>query len=157
MLLNCQQSIYHRHGNGMMIRVATDPITSWFIDHYLSWQHERHALAPMAEFARYLETSDKSLNHWANGRNKPSYTSAVKICIKLHDYSLLDLLGYDAKSVDEVSIDFLPPELRDRLRLALLDLATTSRTRSIHPDSPEAIELSVATLKRYGFTVTKIE
>lgn len=114
-------------------------------------------LASMAEFARYLNVSEKALNHWAVGRNKPSYANAVKICVKLNDYSLLDLLGYQPDSVDEVSIDFLPPEIRDRLRLALLDLAKAFRTRSIQPDSPAAAELSISTLKKYGFTVTKIE
>lgn len=140
-----------------MIRMNTDPISAWLLEKYLDWQRQRHKAASMAEFARHLDVGKNSLNHWVNGHRRPSYASSVKICVRLHDYSLLDLLGYTAEAPDEASIDFLPPALRDPFRLALIELATTFRNRSIYPDSPEAGDLARSTLKRFGFTVTEIE
>lgn len=139
----------------MMVCVSKNPVKTWFMNRYLDWQRD-NGRAPLKAFARFLRVSDKSLNHWMGGRNRPSYSMAVKICTQLNDYSLLDLLEFELSDV-EASIDFLPSDMRERLRLALLEIGETLITRSIQPESTEAAEISTSVLKKYGFRVTEIE
>lgn len=136
-------------------RVENKTVSNWFITKYLDWQRENQELNSMAEFARFLGVGDKALNTWMNGRNNPSYKKALIICERLDDFSLIDLLGYPrpASGVSDVPIDSLPPQLQEKLSAALEEIEQTLKTRSIQPDTPEGLEISLSVLQKFGFSV----
>ena len=135
---------------------APTSTSTWIMSKFLDWQRDRGSLASLAEFARYLEVGDKSLNTWIKGRNNPTYKTAVKICKKLNDFSLLGILGYSQP--DGVFIPAsLPSELQERLRLALGEISTTIKAKSLDPESDEALKLTSSILERYGLaTISSI-
>lgn len=131
--------------------------SAWFITKYLDWQKENQTLNSMAEFSRFLGVGDKAMNTWVNGRNNPSYKTAIKICSRLNDYTLLDLLGYPRPESESIPLASLPPELRERLRSALLEIEATLKERSIQPDSPAGAVISASVLQKFGFIINSME
>jgi len=121
--------------------------SSWLMSKYLDWQRDMGVLASMAEFARFLDVGEKALNTWINGRNNPSYKTVLKICKKLGDYTLLELLGYQRQSIP---FDFLPPEFLARLQSIDSEIKNTLRERAITEYSSEAEEVALEILEKYG-------
>jgi len=133
----------------------TTSTSTWLMNKYLDWQKERGALTPLAEFARFLEVGDKALSTWLNGRNNPSYKTAVKICKKLGDYSLLEILGYSPPVLDPKPLPFssLPPEFIKLLEEIDLEIAKTFRERGITEYSAEAESIAREIMEKYGANV----
>lgn len=136
--------------------VENGPVAKFFEKHYLKWQLE-FGRGSVEEFAKRLNISQGYLSQLLNGTRKGvGYKTALRISEKLNDYTLLDILGYKRPDTESIPLSSLPPELRERLRVALLEIEQTFKTRSIQPDSPEGLEISVSVLKKHGFTISDI-
>jgi len=136
--------------------VENGPVANYFEKHYLNWQLE-YGRGSVEEFAKTLKISQGYLSQLLNGtRMGVGYKTAARICETLNDHTLLDILGYPRLEIETVPLSSLPPELRERLREALLEIERTLKTRSIQPDSPEGLEISVSVLKKFGFSINDI-
>lgn len=118
---------------------------------------EHGRLPFVKEWAVVLNVNDKSLSQWMNGTRLIPQDKAYIICEKTEDYSLLEILDYPMPSSRAVPLESLPPELRERLRDALVEISETIRKRAINTESDMAAELSKDILEKYGFTVNSIE
>lgn len=127
-------------------------LSEWFEKKYLEWQliNGRKSLD---EFAKILRISRGYLSQILNGdKERIGYKSALIISDTLNDDSILDILGYSKPVSDSIKIplDSLPPLLQERLTAALEEIEETLKTRSIQPDSPEGLEISISVLKKFG-------
>jgi len=135
------------------------PLSEWFEKAFIRYQYEIGERASLDKFAALLGISRGYLSQLMNGDKKGmGRNTAIVICQKLNDFSLLDILGYARPQPEEIPIPFssLPPELQSLLRSALLEIEQTLRTRSIQPDSPEGLEISISVMKKYGFNFNSI-
>jgi len=87
-----------------------------------------------------------------NGKKSSvSLVLAYQIATKLGDFEILDILNYARP--DGIFIPAsLPSELQERLRLALGEISTTIKAKSLDPESDEAVKLSSDILGKYGLT-----
>ena len=128
-----------------------------FLDFQSLWL-ENHADFPFAkDWAAYLDINEKSLSAYMNGHRMITKEKAWVVCERVNDYSLLEILDYPQPRSRRIPLEELPPDLRERLRDALLELSTTLRKRSISSDSATAAELTRSILEKHGFTVNEIE
>jgi transcriptional regulator with XRE-family HTH domain len=129
-------------------------LSKWLEKKYLEWQLE-NGKASILEFSEYLDMSQSYVSQIMNStRETIGMKTAVKIANKLQDNSILDILGYSKLPSDSSNIPFdsLPPQLQEKLSGALEEIEQTLKTRSIQPDSPEGLEISVSVLKKFGFS-----
>lgn len=142
-----------------IVMFVKSPLSDWFEKALVKYQYEIGERVSLDEFAEYLGISQGYLSQLMNGARKGmGRNTAIVICQKLNDYSLLDILGYTRPQPEEIPIPFssLPPELQSLLRSALLEIEQTLRTRSIQPDSPEGLEISISIMRKYGFSFNSI-
>jgi transcriptional regulator with XRE-family HTH domain len=130
-------------------------LSKWLEKKYLEWQLE-NGKASILEFSEYLDMSQSYVSQIMNStRETIGMKTAVKIADKLQDNSILDILGYSKLPSDSANIPFdsLPPQLQEKLSAALEEIERTLKTRSIQPDSPEGLEISLSVLQKFGFSV----
>lgn len=132
-----------------------NPLADWFEKKYLEWQLA-NGRSSLDEFAKVLQISRGYLSQILNGdKEKIGYKSALIIAKTLKDDSLLELLGYSKPISDppDIPFDSLPPQLQEKLSAALEEIEQTLKTRSIQPDTPEGLEISLSVLQKFGFSV----
>lgn len=133
----------------------------WLRQKFLEFQSnwvESHSDFPFAkDWAAHLSVNEKSLSSYMNGHRIMPKEKAWSICESVNDYSLLEILDYPLPRSRAIPLESLPPELRERLRDALVEISATIRKRSINADSDLAAELSKEILERHGFIVNSIE
>jgi len=128
-----------------------------FLDFQSIWL-EDHADFPFAkDWAAYLGINEKSLSAYMNGHRMITKEKAWILCERVEDYSLLEILDYPLPRARRFPIEELPPDLRERLRDALVEISVMLKKRAINSDSDLAKELSSEILERHGFTVTSIK
>lgn len=128
-----------------------------FLDFQTSWL-ESHSDFPFAkDWAAYLDINEKSLSAYMNGHRMITKEKAWVVCERVNDYSLLEILDYPQPRSRRIPLEDLPPDLREHLRDALLELSTTLRKRAINSDSDIAAELTRSILEKHGFTVNVIK
>lgn len=124
------------------------------------YQYEIGERVSLDQFADYLGISQGYLSQLMNGARKGmGRNTALVICQKLNDYSLLDILGYARPQPDEMPVPFsaLPPELQSLLRSALLEIDQALKSAGAQADSAEALRISTEILKKHGLAVESVE
>ena len=126
-------------------------IADYFNRNYLKWQLA-NGRASIAAFAEYCFMSKGYMSGLMNGKKSSvSLVLAYQIATKLGDFEILDILNYARP--DGIFIPAsLPSELQERLRLALGEISTTIKAKSLDPESEEAVKLSSDILGKYGLT-----
>ena len=124
-------------------------IADYFNRNYLKWQLA-NGRASIAAFAEYCFMSKGYMSGLMNGKKSSvSLVLAYQIATKLGDFEILDILNYARP--DGIFIPAsLPSELQERLRLALGEISTTIKAKSLDPESDEALKLTSSILARYG-------
>jgi len=125
-------------------------VSDWFNRAFIIWQTGQTKRVSVTEFGEFLEKSQPTISAYLNGTRKPSFQSALAICKKLDDYSLLDILGYARPDQGSVPFESLPPELVSLLKSIDLEIEKTLRERGISKNSPEAESVSREILSKYG-------
>lgn len=131
-------------------------IGEYFNRNYLKWQLA-NGRASVAAFADYCFMSKGYMSGLMNGKKANlSLALAQQIAVKLNDYELLDILDYARP--DGIFIpSSLPSDLQERLRLALSEISTTIKAKSLDPDSAEAARLASEILEKYDLaTISSI-
>jgi transcriptional regulator with XRE-family HTH domain len=131
-------------------------VSDWFMQQYLAFLKAENSVKSLREFSAYLGVTDKALSTWMNGRNNPSYSTAVKISQRLEDFTLLDLLNYPRPAPADV-LSALPEPLRSSLVSALTEVDFELKTRGLTNDSPEAREIIKTAFSKHGFDLNVIE
>jgi transcriptional regulator with XRE-family HTH domain len=121
---------------------------------------EGHRLT-VTEFGRRVGVSQASISSWQHETRLPSREAALRVAKALNDYSILDLLGYTRPLEIQLStsfpqLDFLPPELSESLRSALLEIENELSTMGVLPGSKDAEEIAMVILSRHGWTRDKV-
>lgn len=125
-----------------------NPLAEYFEKNFLTWQLE-HGRSTVEAFAQFLGVSKGYMSGLMNGKKtQVSPALAFVIASRLDDYEILDILGYARP--DGIFIpSSLPSDLRERLRLALDEISSTIRQKSLDPESDEAIALVSETFAKY--------
>lgn len=128
-------------------------IKIWLLEKWHAWEVQSREKRSEAQFAQYLGVDKKALNHWMNGRNQPSFQSALKIAETTKAPEILSILGYSLPSgVADLS---LPPSLKSSFDTAVDEIERTYKARGITDlSSPEALQIAKEILKQHGWTVT---
>ena len=69
-------------------------VSNWFNEAFINYERKTGRRLSITEFGDYLGKTQPTISAYMNGTRKPSYESALEICRRLDDYSLLDILGY---------------------------------------------------------------
>ena len=102
-------------------------------------------------FAKIMDISPSYLSQLMNGINKGmSYEVANKICLKLNDWSLFDLLAYPKPP----EANQLPPDFKYRLENATNEVNRIFKERNLPSDTPEAEQIAIEIFERFGFKYT---
>jgi len=125
----------------------------WITKKYIEWRGDSRAT--ISEFAKYIGVTQPVMSDWMKRNGKiPSTKSVGKIAKKYPDiYEILEL----PSPVEQVPFSSLPTGLQEQIKSALFEIEEIMRTRSIQPDSPEGVELSVSVLKKHGFNIKSIK
>lgn len=130
-------------------------LSKWFEKKYLEWQLE-NGKASISEFAKFLGLSQGYASQLMNGtRTGMSMKAAQKVCEKLNDWSLYDLLGY--KKDNETNLDYLPESFRNRLEAASAEVERVLSERGLTGESPEAESIVIEIFEHFGFKYTDTE
>jgi len=130
-------------------------LSKWFEKKYLEWQLE-NGKASISEFSELLGFSQSYISQLMNGtRTGMSMKAAQKVCEKLNDWSLYDLLGF--KKDNETNLDYLPESFRNRLEAASAEAERVLSERGLTGESPEAEEIVIEIFERFGFKYTDTE
>ncbi len=132
------------------------PLSEWFEKALIRYQFEIGERVSLDQFADYLGISQGYLSQLMNGARKGmGRATAIVICQKLNDYSLLDILGYARPQPEEIPVPFssLPPELQSLLRAALLEIDQALKAAGAQASSAEALRISTEILKKHGLTI----
>ncbi len=136
------------------------PLSEWFEKAYIRYQYETGERASLDVFANFLGISRGYLSQLMNGDKKSvGRNTAIVICQKMNDFTLLDLLGYARPQPSElpIPISSLPPELQDLLRAATVEIEQALKNAGAQADSKEALKISISILKKHGFSIDSIE
>ena len=109
-------------------------LADYFERNYLDYQKNNGRLS-LTKWADVLRFSKSYLSQVMNGKNTSmSYHTARYVADVLHDYEILEILGYDLPAPDERAPFFgIPPELVAALKSA----RDTVATLGISDNSPE--------------------
>lgn len=122
--------------------------------HYMEWINAHGRVRPLGEFAEYIGMKRSRFGNYYNGlRERMDYQTALQISQQLGDFELLDILGYERPSAEDLLAEF-PPEWQDRLLAAINEYRSALVSRGIDKDSPEAEEIIKAAFERQGLNPT---
>lgn len=139
-----------------MIDMDFDP-NKWrrFIEaKFVEWRGETRS--SLSDFALECKVSPQVMSNWYLGKLKRRPLPDTYL-------PLIDFYGievYEALNLpipENNPLDQLPPEYRERLTTAVLEIAHELNARSLDSESPEAEEISRKILSKYGFTVNSVD
>ena len=119
----------------------------WIESHYLEYQM-KHGRMSIEAFAEYLGVTAPYLIQIMNGR-KPKIRkgTALMICDRLQDYSLLDILGYERP--EPVPMESVPPAIRSSIEAAAAEIqAEYDRLGITHVDD-NALKIALRILEKH--------
>jgi len=123
-------------------------LSNWFERVFIQFQVV-NGRSSLDRFAEHIGISRGYLSQLLNGtRTTVSRNTAVAICEKLSEYTLLDILGYARPEPKPVPFSSLPPEFVELLKTIDLEIEKTLRERSITEYSPEAEAVAFSILEK---------
>ena len=101
------------------------PVAKFLERKYIQWISECGEFHSQKDFAAFLEVEHSSFNRYYNGRRSDmEYQTALKICKKVRDFELLEILGYPPPSEEDL-LSILPPGRGASIRAALEEIKLT--------------------------------
>lgn len=132
-------------------------VKDWLNQRFAEWEKTQGGRQSYYAFARYLEVSQSGLSQWMTGGSVPAGDDLLAIAGKLGP-EIYDVMGLPRPNAEvqrlTVSFATLPPDLRQKLTNAIAEADQALREQRLRPDMPEARELVIVILKKWGFTYT---
>ncbi len=129
----------------------------WINQKFSAWEKAQGGRQSYYAFARFLGVSQSGLGHWMTGGAVPSGDDLLILADKLGP-DVYDSLGLPRPNAEArkvtVSFSSLPPDIRQRLTSALVEIERTQQQHNLKPDSPESRQAVIAILKKWGFSYT---
>jgi hypothetical protein len=129
-------------------------IQDWLNQKFNEWEKAQGRKQSYYAFARYLEVSQSGLGQWMVGSSTPGGDDLLNIASKLGP-EVYDVLGLPRPNaeVQRVTVSFasLPPDIRQRLTNAIVEADRALRQERMRPDSPEARQIVISILAKWGF------
>ena len=133
-------------------------LKDWLNEKFTDWEKEQGQRQSYYAFARYLEVSQSALAQWMMGSSVPTGEDLLSIASKLGP-EVYDALGAPRPTAESqrltVTFANLPPDLRQNLLHAVVEADRAIRQERLRPDTPEARQMVLAVLAKWGFEYTK--
>jgi transcriptional regulator with XRE-family HTH domain len=133
-------------------------LKDWLNQKFIEWEKAQGRSQSYYAFARYLEVTQSGLSQWMTGGSVPAGEDLLNLASKLGP-EIYDVLGTPRPGADakrmSVSLIALPADIRKRLTSALNEIEQNLRQQRLHPDSPEARQITLNVLSRWGFPFTE--
>lgn len=128
--------------NGFM-----ESVGDWIERKYLEWQI-KNGRSTVERFAEYLGVTGSYILQMMSGRKKSIRKgTALMICDRLNDYSLMDILGYERPEPEP--IESVPPVIRSQIDAAAAEIqAEFDRLNISHLDD-EALGIALRILEKH--------
>jgi hypothetical protein len=129
-------------------------LKEWFNQKFSEWEKTQARSQSYYTFARYLEVPQSGLSQWMTGGSVPSGEDLLNIASKLGP-EIYDVLGLPRPSAETKRTNFslvaLPSDIRKQLTSAVNEIEQNLRQKRLHPDSPEARQVTLTVLAKWGF------
>jgi transcriptional regulator with XRE-family HTH domain len=129
-------------------------IKDWLNQKFVEWEKKQGGRQSYYAFARYLEVSQSGLSAWMTGGGVPGGDDLIALAAKLGP-EVYDVLGLPRPSaeIQQVTVSFasLPPDLRQRLSSAIVEVDQTLRQQRLRPEDAAARPIVLAVLRKWGF------
>ena len=133
-------------------------VKDWLNQKFIDWEKAQGGRQSTYAFARYLEVGQSGLASWMSGNGAPGGEDLLSIANKLGP-EIYDVIGMPRPSAEAqrltVSINTLPPDIRDNLTRAVTEMDAAFRQERLRPDSADARRLAIEILAKWGFRYTK--
>jgi len=134
-----------------------ETIAQWLMKKYIEWITQEGSVQSQKAFADYLGIDRVVFNRYINGKRKDiNYRNAMQIARRVGDYEILDILGYERPSDDDLLKDF-PDELRESIVSALNDARSELVSKEITEGTSEAREIIITAFAKHGLSINVIE
>lgn len=127
--------------------------SKWLNTAFLKRQISEGERMNLNEFATFLGLKKAMVSHYMNGRNLPSYNSALLISEKLNDFEGMKILGFPIPR----DHSFLPADLRRRLDAAEEEVNRTLEERGLTGEMPDAETVTIEIFGKWGFKYVKTD
>lgn len=132
-------------------------VKEWFTQKFIAWENTQGGRQSYYAFARYLGVSQSGLGAWMNGDSAPGGEDLILIAGKLGP-EVYDVIGLPRPNaeVQRVTVSFasLPPDLRQRLTSAIVEIDQALREQRMRPEDAAARPVALAVLEKWGFRFT---
>lgn len=133
------------------------PVARWLEKKYIQWINEQGEVKNQEEFANYLGIDRVTFNRHYNGTVKRmELSTALKYAKKLNDFEILDILGYERPSEDDLLSGF-PPDIREALSASLSEARSELVRRGMTEGSAEALSIINTAFAKHGLKINFIE
>ncbi len=130
--------------------------SEWITKKYVEWRGARVGRgSSIADFAKEFGASQPVMSRWMkSGSNPPTSAKYVNALYQMYGDEVLEVMGIE-KPLESIDLAQLPDELRERLSAAITELNMAYEREGVEAGSPEAFDLAVKLLGKYGFDVSK--
>lgn len=129
-------------------------LKDWLNLKFNDWEKTQGRSQSYYAFARYLQVSQSGLSQWMTGGSIPAGEDLLNLASKLGP-EIYDVLGLPRPNaeVQRITVSFasLPTDIRQRLTSAIVEVDETLRQEHLRPDSPEARQIVINILTKWGF------
>lgn len=129
-------------------------LKDWLNLKFNDWEKTQGRSQSYYAFARYLQVSQSGLSQWMTGGSIPAGEDLLNLASKLGT-EIYDVLGLPRPNaeVQRITVSFasLPTDIRQGLTSAIVEVDETLRQEHLRPDSPEARQIVLKVLAKWGF------
>ena len=129
-------------------------LKDWLNQKFNDWEKTQGRSQSYYSFARYLQVSQSGLSQWMTGGSAPGGEDLLNLASKLGP-EIYDVLGLPRPNAEvqrmTVSFASLPPDIRQRLANAIIEVDESLRQQRLRPDAPEARQIVLNILAKWGF------
>lgn len=129
-------------------------LKDWLNLKFNDWEKTQGHSQSYYAFARHLQVSQSGLSQWMTGGSIPAGEDLLNLASKLGP-EIYDVLGLPRPNaeVQRITVSFasLPTDIRQRLTGAIVEVDETLRQEHLRPDLPEARQIVINILTKWGF------